>query len=119
MIDKIKAWRKRRIERAFYKAFPERENWVAPEKQIATMQIVRCKNPTILYAKNMVHREIVADYPEAYRLVKEDIAKKLSMSLIEEDMIEFEAEENYFPDTITIRGKIEVIPPDNKRGLAK
>lgn len=113
LIQKIKEARKRKIERSFYKYFPERESWVEPEKQLATMTVSRVK-PEIVRAR------VICDYSDYiiggldYQLkeyAKRNIANKLAIEMIERGLISYRIDHDPINRQISFYGEAEVLPP--------
>ena len=116
IIDRIKERRKRKLEKRFYKAFPERESYVEPEKQMATMTIERvyvrpvdvCAGETLDISIFPEFSEIPEDLKES---IKEYITRKIVKSLIENKLITFTEKKDIYMRKIFITGGIRVVPP--------
>lgn len=116
IIQKIKEARKRKIERSFYKYFPERESWVEPEKQLATMTVSRVK-PEIVRARVIGY---CSDYirggldHQLKEYAERDIAKKLAIGMIEKGLISYRIDHDPINKQIAFYGEAEVLPPRNR-----
>lgn len=111
IIQKIKEARKRKIERSFYKYFPERESWVEPEKQLATMTVSRVK-PEIVRARVIGY---CSDYDyQLKEYAERDIAKKLAIGMIEKGLISYRIDQDPINRQISFYGEAEVLPPRNR-----
>lgn len=118
IIEKLKERRKRKIEEAFYKAFPEKANYVPPEKQLATMHVERYEvRPAEIVARETISdirmRELEEETFNKY--LKTEIALKIGKKALEVGLIDFKISENLY-DGYSIVGTLRVLPKRDERG---
>lgn len=118
IIEKLKERRKRKIEEAFYKAFPEKANYVPPEKQLATMTIERTDvRPAELVVRESIYYPDVANMdPDFEEYIKKEIAIKIIKKALEVGVVDFHTEKKPYLDQYTIIGSLRVLPKRDERG---
>lgn len=112
LIERLKERRKRKIEEAFYKAFPEKANYVPPEKQLATMKIERSDvRPAELVVRETIYFPDVANMdPNIEECIKKEIAIKIGKKALEVGVVDFHTEKKSYLDQYTIIGSLRVLP---------
>ena len=107
IIEKLKKWRKKRLEEKYFKEFPER-------KGMATMEIVQARvKPLTFCHKTMLDPYFHDVTAEMLAALKKDMARKLGETLLEEGMIDIRTEA--FPDMLyggrCMYAMVRVLPP--------
>lgn len=112
---RYKNWKKKKIENAFYKAFPEKRNYVEPEKQLATMEIVRSYvRPVPVFTIVSASRGDVILDKEFVEYMKKEASIKIGKLLYESGWISYETSDNPYVQEFSLRAEVRVIPPKDK-----
>ena len=113
LMQQIKDYRKKKIERKYYKYFPERVSWVEPEKQIATMSVVKAKPESINVRKNVYIGLDGADpaiAKDIESMTKREIAVEIATLALEKKLIAFRNLHDPYSRFMLIDAKAEFLP---------